>query len=177
MNEEPRFDHNSETTHEGQTRKDRLVRYQAEKRIAAELVAEMLEKANTPDTSPPRSDHDRQMTEAPKESARRYVQMRNERTESSGRTMSVSLDPDDNLEVSGDSYHPDPMPGSDSGDHEWGYKIRHSDLPELIGLLGGNPGDDIIDLLAQNFTGSRADEFERVVRDSGIEQVDYWCWP
>jgi hypothetical protein len=91
--------------------------------------------------------------------------------------MSVSLEPDDNLEVSGDSFHPDPMPGSDSGDHEWRYKIRNSDLPELIGLLGGNPGDDIIDLLAQNSTGSRADEFERIVRDSDIEQVDYWCWP
>jgi hypothetical protein len=58
MDEEPRFDHNSEMTHEGQTRRDKLVRYQAEKRIAAELVAEMLGKTNTPDTSPPRFDHD-----------------------------------------------------------------------------------------------------------------------
>jgi hypothetical protein len=128
-------------------------------------------------TSPERCDCNGQMTETPEEPTRRYVQMRNERTESSGRTMSVSLEPDDNLEVSGDSFHPDPMPGSDSGDHEWRYKIRNSDLPELIGLLGGNPGDDIIDLLAQNFTGSKADEFERIVRDSDIEQVDYWCWP
>jgi hypothetical protein len=91
--------------------------------------------------------------------------------------MSVSLDADDNLGVSGDSYHSDPMPGSDSGDHEWRYKIRNRDLPQLIGLLGGNPGDDIIDLLARNFTGSMADEFERIVDNSGIEQVDYWCWP
>jgi hypothetical protein len=69
------------------------------------------------------------------------------------------------------------MPGSESGDHEWGYKIRNSDLPGLIGLLGGNQGDDIIELLAENFTGSEADEFERIVRDSNIEQVGYWCWP
>ncbi len=46
------------------------------------------------------------------------------------------------------------MPGSDSGNHEWRYQIRTSDLSTLIGLLGGSPGDDIIDLLAENFTGS-----------------------
>ena len=103
--------------------------------------------------------------------------MRNEWTKSSGRTMSASLDPDDNLEVSGDSFHPDLMPGSDSGDHEWRYKIMNSDLPELIGLLGGNTGDDIIEVVAENFSGSEADEFERIVDNSGIEKVGYWCWP
>jgi hypothetical protein len=117
------------------------------------------------------------MAEASEEPARQYVRMRNERTESSGRTMSVSLDPDDNLDVSGDSFHPDPMPGSDSGDHEWRYKIMNSDLPELIGLLGGNTGDDIIEVVAENFSGSEADEFERIVDNSGIEKVGYWCWP
>ena len=91
--------------------------------------------------------------------------------------MTVSLGPDNNLKVSGDSFGPHPMPGSDSGDHEWSYTISSSDLPKLIGLLGGDPTDDIIDLLSQYFTGTKADEFERIVRESDIKQVDYWCWP
>jgi len=42
-------------------------------------------------------------------------------------------------------------------------------------LLGGKPGDDILQLLAQNWSGERSFELERILGKSGIPiRVSVW---
>lgn len=69
------------------------------------------------------------------------------------------------------SYDPD------SEENEWRYTIRKRDLPQLIELLGGKPENEVLELLAEKSTGARAQEFESILYDSGIETVNYFSWP
>jgi len=48
-------------------------------------------------------------------------------------------------------------------------------LPKLIGLLGGKPEDDILDVLQENWTGPRAADLEALLGESDIE-VKRFIW-
>ena len=53
--------------------------------------------------------------------------------------------------------------------------INKSELPKLIGLLGGKPDDDILDVLEESWTGPRAADLEALLRESDVE-VERFVW-
>jgi hypothetical protein len=41
-------------------------------------------------------------------------------------------------------------------------------LPRLVELLGGEAGTDVLDLLAERYTGPGSGDLERILREGGI---------
>ena len=78
------------------------------------------------------------------------------------------LTPDGALHIDGQDLGPLTAPVSPSGEYEWFKTIRAEHLPQLVELLGGEPGTDVLDLLAERYTGADAAELERVLRESGL---------
>ena len=56
---------------------------------------------------------------------------------------------------------------SSDGEYEWFYTYSAADVPRLIALFGGKPGDDILDVL-ELWTGERSYELEALLRTSDI---------
>ncbi len=52
------------------------------------------------------------------------------------------------------------------GEYEYWRIIAPAHLPALIALLGGEPGDDILELLARDWTGLRSFDLEALLRDA-----------
>ena len=57
---------------------------------------------------------------------------------------------------------------SSDGEYEWFLTIAAADVPRVVALLGGAPGDDVLDLLERGFTGTGAYELEAHLRASDI---------
>ena len=60
----------------------------------------------------------------------------------------------------------DVIPRRDSD--EWFQTIAADDVPRVVELLGGQQGEDILELLKRDYTGPRADELERRPRESHV---------
>src|SRR3954451_19199396 len=78
------------------------------------------------------------------------------------------LTPGGALHIDGQDLGPGTAPVSDDGEYEWFQTIRPAHLPRLVALLGGEPGTDLLDLLAERSTGDGAAELERILREVGI---------
>jgi hypothetical protein len=78
------------------------------------------------------------------------------------------LTPDGALHVDGQDLGPATAPVSADGEYEWFRTIRAEHLPQLVELLGGEPGTDVLNLLAERYTGENTGELERVLRESGL---------
>jgi hypothetical protein len=57
---------------------------------------------------------------------------------------------------------------SDDGEYEWFTTVRATHVLRLVELLGGDPDSDVLDLLAQRYSGIGSYELERVIRESDI---------
>ena len=77
------------------------------------------------------------------------------------------LDAEGSLHFEGQDLGPGASSVSDDGEYEWATIYAVEDIPAVVALLGGEPGDDILDLLA-TWTGERAGELERRLRESGL---------
>jgi len=98
----------------------------------------------------------------------RKVMLREERSGRDSRNLWAYLDPDDALHLDGQDLGPATAPVSVDGEHEWFQTIRPAHLPRLVELLGGEPGTDLLALLAERYTGAGSYELERILRESGI---------
>ena len=64
---------------------------------------------------------------------------------------------------------------SDDGEYEWFQTIAAADVPRLVVLLGGQPGDDILDVLERDYTAVGSYELEKRLRASDI-RVERHVW-
>jgi hypothetical protein len=64
---------------------------------------------------------------------------------------------------------------SDDGEYEWFETIQAEHLPRLLSLLGAAPGDDILDVLEQKWSGRRLYELERLLRESDFPMERHVC--
>jgi hypothetical protein len=115
------------------------------------------------------------MTSAPRDHVGRVVTLRDEIDGPDSRHLWAHLDQEGNLHIDGQDLGPKTAIVSSDGEYEWFQTIKKSELPKLIGLLGGKPEDDILDVLEKNWTGQRAAELEALLRESDIE-VDRFVW-
>lgn len=105
----------------------------------------------------------------------RHVWLRSETDGLDSRKLFVYLD-HEGLQIRGHDIGPQTAIVSSTGEYEWFQTVRVADLPKLIGLLGADPGDDILDVLEENWTGPRAGDFEILLSESDIE-VPLSIWP
>jgi hypothetical protein len=107
--------------------------------------------------------------------ARRTVTLRQERQGRDVRWLGASVDGAGALHVDGQDLGPGTAMVSSDGEYEWFTTVAAYDVPRLIALLGGQPGDDVLELLERDWTGSRSYDFERLLRESGIP-VNLFTW-
>ncbi|MGH2720634.1 MAG: hypothetical protein ACRDJO_03395 [Actinomycetota bacterium] len=72
------------------------------------------------------------------------------------------------LHIDGQDLGPATAPVSPDGEYEWFKTIAAADVPRVVALLGGRPGEDVLDLLERDFTGAGSYELERRLRQGTI---------
>lgn len=93
---------------------------------------------------------------------------RHERTGTDVRWLGAYVDLAGALHIDGQDLGPGTAMVSSDGEYEWFETVAAADVPRLVAALGGGPGDDVLDLLARDWTGPRSYDFERILRESGI---------
>ena len=63
--------------------------------------------------------------------------------------------------------------GEGISEYEWNYIIKKEDIPLLIKALGGEEGNDILELIADRCTGEGSQNLEEVIRDNNIPH-QFW---
>jgi hypothetical protein len=105
----------------------------------------------------------------------RKVVLREARTGLDQRFLSAYVSTDGALHIDGQDLGPATAPPSHDGEYEWFETIQPEHLPRLIELLGGEPGTDVLDLLAERYAGAGAATFEQILRESDIP-VERFVW-
>lgn len=112
---------------------------------------------------------------APNARSGRVVSLRAERDGADSRFLRAYLDEAGNLHIDGQDLGPATASVSSDGEYEWFETIQQADVPKVIALLDGSPEDDILDLLERGWTGDRAAELERRLRESDIH-IQFSSW-
>lgn len=103
--------------------------------------------------------------------APRAITLRDERHGGDVRWLGAHVDGAGALHIDGQDLGPGTAMVSSDGEYEWFETIAAADLPRLAALLGGRPGDDVMDLLERDWTGGRSYELERLLRESDIPRT------
>ena len=99
---------------------------------------------------------------------RRTVILRAEQAGTGQRHLSAYVD-ERGLHIDGQDLGPGTSIVSDDGEYEWFETIAPNDVPRVVALLDGQPGEDILDLLERSWTQpGRSYELERRLRESDI---------
>ena len=109
----------------------------------------------------------------------RKVQLRAERRGDNVRYLDARLDTEGNLHIGGHDLGPRTAVVSADGEYEWDRTIRAEHLGRLIELLGGEPGESVLDTLERRWSGNpRSYELEALLRDDANEiPSELWTWP
>ncbi|OBF41674.1 hypothetical protein A5724_04905 [Mycobacterium sp. ACS1612] len=106
----------------------------------------------------------------PATKAPRHISLRSEhRDDGSWLNLDATLGDDGSLHINGQDFGPVTRMISSDGEYEYFYTIAAENVPALVIALGGEPGTDIIDLLAQRYRGDASYQLEREIRSSGID--------
>lgn len=106
---------------------------------------------------------------------RRTVALRQERHGDDVRWLGAYVDGAGALHVDGQDLGPGTAMVSSDGEYEWFTTVAAADVPSVVALLGGRPGDDVLELLERDWTGDRSYDFERLLRESDIP-VKLFTW-
>jgi hypothetical protein len=96
------------------------------------------------------------------------VTLRDEVDGGERRYLGAHLDETGSLVIDGQDLGPSTAPVSSDGEYEWWVTISAQHIPQLLALLDAPPASDILEVLAENWTGTRSHELERRIRESGI---------
>ena len=106
---------------------------------------------------------------------RRTVTLREERHGADVRWLGAYVDGAGALHIDGHDLGPGTAPVSDDGEYEWFTTVAAGDVGRVVEVLGGGPGDDVLELLARDWSGPRSYELERLLRESGIP-MEHSVW-
>lgn len=101
--------------------------------------------------------------------------MRAERDGADSRFLWAYLGDDGSLHIDGQDLGPSTAIVSSDGEYEWFSTIASTDVPRVVALLGGAPGADILELLAERYCGAQSYEVERLLRESDIP-IERMVW-
>lgn len=102
------------------------------------------------------------------EASIRTVRLRAERDGADSRHLWAYVDADGDLHVDGQDFGPATAAVSDDGEYEWFRVVRAKHVEQLVKLLGGEAGTDVLDLLKERYTGAGSYELERILREGGV---------
>ena len=97
----------------------------------------------------------------------RTVTLRSETSGPDRRYLGASI-VDNQLHIEGQDLGPKTSMVSRDGEYEWIHVVARRDFPALIAALGGEPGEDILDVLERVATGDGSYELERLLRDGVV---------
>lgn len=98
----------------------------------------------------------------------RKIVLRAEHNGADHRHLEAYLD-ERGLHIDGQDLGPGTAIVSDDGEYEWFSTIAAEHLPRLVALLGGAPGEDVLDVLERSWTApGRSYDLEKLLRDSNI---------
>lgn len=109
------------------------------------------------------------------EGPERIVRLREERRGDDSRNLWAYVDEEGSLHIDGQDLGPGTAPVSPDGEYEWFTTVRREDVADLVAALGGRAEEDVLDLLAERFSGEDSYELERVVRESGVPFERFVC--
>lgn len=98
-----------------------------------------------------------------------------ERADGSRLNLWAYLDSAGRLHLDGQELGPVTRSISADGEYEYFKMIARDDIPRLVELLGGKPGQDILELLARHWAGERSYRLEDILREGPIE-VELATW-
>jgi hypothetical protein len=52
--------------------------------------------------------------------------------------------------------------------YEWWTTVMAADVPALIALLGGSPGDDLLEIMVRDWVPLEGDGLEKLIRESDV---------
>ena len=105
----------------------------------------------------------------------RTVSLRDERQGGDRRALWAYVDDAGDLHIDGQDLGPGTALVSADGEYEWFKTIAAADVRRVIALLGGGPGDDILDLLERDFTGAGSYDLEARLSSSDIPVTFFSC--
>jgi len=100
--------------------------------------------------------------------AERVVTLRSERRGDDKFNLWAYIDEEGSLHLDGQDLGPVTAPVSDDGEYEYFKVVAAADVPRVVALLDGRPGEEVLDLLERSWTGERSWELERRLRESDI---------
>lgn len=100
--------------------------------------------------------------------AGRVICLRAERDGPDRRNLSAYLDTEGNLHIDGQDIGPRTAPVSADGEYEWFETVRATYVPQLVELLGGEAGDDVLDLLELRYRDAGSYDLEDLLSDDDI---------
>lgn len=113
--------------------------------------------------------HVRARRTATAEQVGRGVRLRDEKREDgSWLNLLAYLDTEGRLHIDGQDLGPVAKFVSADGEYEYFKTTTAQDIPQVIKLLGGKPGDNVLDLLEQNWSGEKSYKLESLLAESGI---------
>lgn len=105
----------------------------------------------------------------------RKVQLRNEVHGNDRRYLDASITENGNLLIEGQDLGPSTSPVSSDGEYEWRHTISAEHLPALLQLLDSPRDAEVLDVLANHWTGTASYELETRIRESNIpSDVSSW---
>ena len=78
------------------------------------------------------------------------------RPDGSNLALLAFLDAEAKLHIQGQDLGPVTKSVSGDGEYEYSYTIAAADIPRLLPLLGGRPGDDVLEILKQKWSGEKS---------------------
>jgi hypothetical protein len=105
----------------------------------------------------------------------RQVRLRDERDGRDIRVLTARREATGDLRLSGHDLGAGTGPVSGDGEYEWETVVPDAHIPALLAVLGAPAGADILDELAERWTGQASYDLERRIRNSGIP-VRRWAY-
>ncbi|BBX27418.1 hypothetical protein [Mycolicibacterium alvei] len=106
----------------------------------------------------------------PERAESRHVSLLNEhREDGSWLNLDAYLDSNGTLRIVGQDLGAVTEFISSDGEYEYFYTIAAEDVPALVNALGGQPGADVLDVLARNWSGDASYGVGRTIESSGVK--------
>ena len=98
----------------------------------------------------------------------RTVQLRQQHEGEDHRYLWAYVDEHGDIHIDGQDLGPATSVVSADGEYEWFQTVSAQHVPAVVALLGGQPGDDVLDVLQDGYTGSQSYDLEALLRESNI---------
>jgi hypothetical protein len=103
----------------------------------------------------------------------RKIVLRDTQNGEDRRKLWAELKADGSFQITGLDLGPLSRNLTGDGSYEWELTVSPEDVPRVVEVLGGESGEDVMEILAQRYTGAASSDVERLIRENGIPATFY----